>query len=246
MLNTKRQAVHKGHLGLRRQTGATLMEIMIGLGLSVIVTTSMVALMGNSLRTTTRIVEMSQLTDELRNTMSMLTRDVRRANYNPYNIYCYANADCGVGADTSVTATPDLDVVQFGGNDCLRYFLERAEPTGTPGAASGGGFRHVVAGGVGRIEMWTGNGAPGTDCSGNDWVAVTDPGFVNITAFDVDDDTGSVVGTLEAEGATLTQRTRQVIIQIEGELIRTQNETQPITRRIEDTIKVRNDFISTT
>ena len=245
MLNTNRQVRQRGRMGLRRQAGATLMEILIGLGLSLVVTTSMIALMGNSLRTTTRIVEMSQLTDELRNTMSMLTRDVRRANYNPYNIYCYANADCGVGADTSVTRTADLDVVAFGGNNCIRYFLERATPTGTPGAAGGGGFRHVVTGGVGRIEMWTGDGAPGTDCSGSDWVEVTDPGFVNITAFDLDDDTGSITSTLVAEGTTLTQRTRQVIIAIEGVLIRTQGETQPITRRIEDTIKVRNDFITT-
>ena len=99
----------------------------------------------------------------------------------------------------------------------------------------------MIAGGVGRIEMWTGEGAPGADCSGDDWVAVTDPGFVNVTAFDVDDDTGSITGTLEAEGATLTQTTRQVIIAIEGELIR----DNTITRRIEDIIKVRNDYIST-
>jgi hypothetical protein len=65
---------------LRRQAGFTLMEAMISLALSLVVTSAMVALMANSLGTTSRIIQMSQLTDELRNTMSMLTRDIRRAN----------------------------------------------------------------------------------------------------------------------------------------------------------------------
>ncbi len=68
---------------------------MIALALSLIVTSSMVVLMGNSMGSATRIIEMSQLTDELRNSMSMMSRDVRRANYNVNAIYCFANSECG-------------------------------------------------------------------------------------------------------------------------------------------------------
>ncbi|MDT8319694.1 MAG: prepilin-type N-terminal cleavage/methylation domain-containing protein [Xanthomonadales bacterium] len=229
-----------------RQRGVTLMEAMISLALSVVVTAAMVALMANSLGTASRIIQMSQLSDELRNTMSMLTRDVRRANYNPYAMYCYANPDCGLGADSSVTYSPDLNVVSYQSNDCLIYFLERNPPNGTPGTLSGGGFRLAAnADNVGFIEMWAGDAAPGGNCAGDDdqWIAVTDPGFVDITTFAVDDDTESFTNTLPIEGgtSTLEQRARQVQIQIEGRLIR----DGAITRRIEDTIKVRNDFIST-
>lgn len=240
------------------QAGITLMEALISLALSVVVTMSMVALMSNSMGSATRIIQMTQLTDELRNTMSMMSRDVRRANYNPYSLYCYANADCGVTDDTlKINFIDDLDVVAFQGNNCLRYFLERTAPTGDPGTVGGGGFRLTdAANGAGQIEMWTGAGAPPDDCSGNNWVAVTDPGFVNITEFTIEEDDGDFivdedVGNLpggsytttimRADGITpmLTLRTRQVRMQMEGELL-----IDPtITRRIEDTIRVRNDFI---
>ena len=83
--------------GPRRQAGVSLMEALIGLALSLIVTIAMVGLMSSSLGTAKQIILMSQLTDEMRSTMSMLTRDVRRANYNPYAWRCSANSDCGQG-----------------------------------------------------------------------------------------------------------------------------------------------------
>ena len=68
---------------------------MISLALSLIVTSAMVVLMANSMGTSTRIIQMSQLTDELRNAMSMMTRDVRRANYSANSIFCYGHSQCG-------------------------------------------------------------------------------------------------------------------------------------------------------
>ena len=120
----------------RRQAGATLIEAMIGLALSLVVTTSMVTLMGNSMGSATRIIQMSQLTDELRNAMSMMSRDVRRANYNPFSLACYDNSDCGVGSDTSATRSDDLAIVDYSGGtaNCLLYWLERATPSTGPGA----------------------------------------------------------------------------------------------------------------
>jgi len=208
----------------------------------------MVVLMSNSLGSATRIIQMSQLTDELRNTMSMLTRDVRRANYNPYALYCYSNSDCGVDDTTfKVNFIDDLDNVAWQGNNCLRYFLEReVNADGTPGDVGGGGFRRRITDGVGSIEMWTGTAAPPEDCTGDDWIPVTDPGLVDITAFEVhedndDPDVNSFSEKLYRSDGTemLTLRVRQVRIEIQGELILDNS----ITRRIEDVVKVRNDFI---
>lgn len=240
----------RGFKSVRLQAGVTLMEALISLALSVVVTTAMITLMGNSMGSATRIIQMTQLTDELRNAMSMMSRDVRRANYNPYSLYCYANADCGVTDTTArVNFIDDLDVVSYQGNNCLRYFLEREAPDGAPGTIGGGGFRLATPNGVGQIEMWTGAGRPPDDCSGDNWIAVTDPGFVNVTDFDIledDDDpeTGSFTASItRKDGSTLlTMRTRQVIMRMEGQLL-----VDPtITRRIEDSIRVRNDFIQST
>ena len=82
-------------VSISKQTGVTLIETMISLALSLVVTSAMVVLMANSLGTATRIIQMSQMTDELRNAMSMMTRDVRRANYSSNSAYCYANSECG-------------------------------------------------------------------------------------------------------------------------------------------------------
>lgn len=237
-----------GFRSVHRQSGLTLMEMMISLALSLVVTTAMITLMGNSMGSATRIIQMTQLSDELRNAMSMLSRDVRRANYNPYSLHCYANADCGIDDDDpmKVNFIDDLDVVAYQGNACLLYFLERAAPTGEPGAIGGGGFRLAATDGVGRIEMWTGAAAPPDDCSGNNWIAVTDPSFVNITDLTIEEDEG-LTGTfsdtvLRKDGSVLLDmRTRQVRMQMEGQLL-----IEPtIVRRIEDTIRVRNDFIQT-
>jgi type II secretory pathway pseudopilin PulG len=249
-LKHKRPVRPTGPSAAHRQSGVTLMEMMISLALSLVVTTAMITLMGNSMGSATRIIQMTQLSDELRNAMSMLSRDVRRANYNPYSLHCYANADCGINDDAplKVNFINDLDVVFYDGDDkrCLRYFLERAAPTGEPGAVGGGGFRLARNDSVGHIEMWTGAAAPPADCSGDDWIAVTDPGFVNITDLTIEEDEG-LTGTfsdtvLRKDGSVLLDiRARQVRIEMEGQL-----RIEPtITRRIEDTIRVRNDFIET-
>jgi Tfp pilus assembly protein PilW len=217
--------------GMRRQAGFTLMEAMIALGLSMIVTSAMVVLMANSLGTATKVIQMTQLTDELRNAMSMMSRDVRRANYSASAVYCYANSDCGI--DGSATQAPDITI----GGDCFTFNLDRNQD-GDASTDDAGAFRRVTAGGVGLIEMWVGDSAPNCGAASTDWVAVTDPGFIDVTTFAIDD-SASFTGTLVEEGGTiLTQRTRQVQIALEGRLIRDNR----ITRRIEDVIKVRNDI----
>ena len=91
--------------------------------------------------------------------------------------------------------------------------------------------------------MWVDNESI-PDCSSTDpleWVAITDPGFVNITLFDVDnEDTAGTYTTDfgEAGGATLRQHVRFVQMQIDGELLI----DDTISRRIVDTVNVRNDF----
>jgi prepilin-type N-terminal cleavage/methylation domain-containing protein len=218
----------------RRQSGFTLMETMISLALSLVVTSAMVVLMGNSLGTTTRIIQMTQLTDELRNTMSMLTRDIRRANYSAKAAYCYANSDCGL--DGSANQFADIDVSD---GSCVLFGLDR-DWDGDAAADNAGGFRRVAAGGVGWIEMWVGDNAPNCAAINDpDWVAITDPDFVDITGFVITNN-GSFDGCVEGEGgSSVTQFTRQVQVSLGGSLIR----DDTITRQIDDDIKLRNDMI---
>ena len=231
------------------QTGASLIEILVGLALSLVVTTAMVVLMGNSVGTATRIVEMSQLTDELRNSMSMITRDVRRANYNANALYCFSNSDCGDVGDASALQSGNIAISTDGNGDtCLEFGLDR-DWDGDSTNDGGGAFRRVTKDGVGRIEIWV---SPDTapNCGLNEsvldgkvvWVPITDPDLVNVTQFDVENSaaTGSYFEELsEEDGSILRQQIRFVQISIGGELVLDSD----INRAVVDTVKVRNDLL---
>lgn len=243
-LNKIKFTVLNRSTGVHRQAGASLIEMLIALALSLIVTSSMVVLVGNSMGTATRIIQMSQLTDELRNSMSMMSRDVRRANYNANAIYCFANSECGTDANGSAVQAADIAITgDVSVNRCMRYGLDR-NWDGNADNDGGGAFRLVTESGVGRIEMWIDNGVNPV-CGSNDpdqWVSITDPGFVNITLFDVDN-SAAKAGTYsqdlgEANGGTLRQHVRFVQMQIGGELLI----DSTISRSLVDTVNVRNDF----
>ncbi len=241
-----------------RQTGATLIETMIALALSLVVTTSMVVLMGNSMGTSNRITQMSQLTDELRNVMSMMTRDVRRANYSSTAVFCYGNSSCATHDWTRQEGSASAigDIVVDG--ECLLFQLDRLENLdGDATNDSKGGFRRRTnAAGVGVIQMWVNTTGTAPSCGdafdANGWMVVTDPNIVHITALTVDDSL-SADSTILQEGGTTsyTQRQRQLRLAVGGELILEQDmgwnrADNPIMvwREVEDVINVRNDYLS--
>jgi type II secretory pathway component PulJ len=229
MLNLKRTS--------RREAGATLIELMIGLSLSLVVVTAMVGLMSNSLGSATRIIQMSQLSDELRNTMSMATRDLRRANYNANAFSCYSNSDCGTDAFADVK----MGAVIIEDNNCMIFDIDR-DQNGDAESYRAGGFRLSQDGGVGFVEMWVGDADATPACDdavGGNWLAMTDSDFVDITLFNIDDSASITADVTEEGGSTLNQTTRQILLQIAGTLILDNG----ITRSMEDTIKVRNDHL---
>lgn len=243
-----------GATGLR-QTGVTLMETLISLALSTIVIVGMVVLMGNSMGTTNRITQMAQLNDELRNVMSLMTRDVRRANYSAASVLCYGNAGCGehdrTRQDGSATAVGDM-VVEAG---CLIFQLDRAG-TGDATDDSKGGFRLIDDGGIGVIQMWVNAAAAVPGCDDADdaagWLPVTDPNIVDIVAFTIDDSNSLPKEIFQEGGASsYTQRQRELNLLIEGELILEQRmgwaagtDDQMVRRQVRDIIKVRNDYLT--
>ena len=55
----------------RRQTGMTLIELMISIVISLIASLAMIVLMANTLGTGTRTIQMTRLTQEMRTAMQM-------------------------------------------------------------------------------------------------------------------------------------------------------------------------------
>ena len=218
-----------------RQAGFSLLEVMISMGLSLFVTAAMVALMSNSMGNTTRLIHMTKLSDDLRMTMQMMTRDVRRTSYNADAILCYGNDDCA--ADGSLTQPADIFISDAG--DCFTFLLDR-DHNGNGIDNAPGGFRRRVDDNIGVIEMWTGNGAP--DCAAednNEWVRLTDTSSMNITAFSVDDDLSYTQVIFDDGVRQVSQKVRKLRLAIGGEL----RDSNGVNRRIEDIISVRNDLL---
>jgi len=226
------------------------MEAMISLALSLVVTMGMVMLMANSLGTATRIIHASQLTDELRNAMSMMTRDVRRANYTANAIFCYGNSDCG---ESGGIAEQTGDIVIANAGTCFTFTLDRGF-NGNAADDAVGGFRRVVTNGVGIIEMWTGAGGTAPNCmsaaGAAGWLPLTDANVVNITGFAVNNNGSFASEVAEATG-TFENRQRQIKISLQGQLVLEEKLVTSgaladtvVERRLEDTIYVRNDYIA--
>lgn len=216
-----------------RSRGFSLMEVLIASSLSLVVTASMIALMSSSLGSTARIIKMTRLTDDLRSAMLLMSRDVRRSNYTADAINCFANPDCLT--DGSISSPGD--VVISDNNECFVFSMDRDQDG--EGTENAGGFRRVIAGGIGVIQMWVGESVP--DCASPDasWAAVTDANDIEITGFSVDDDLSYTEVVLEdAEGIQYFQKVRKVRMNISGRLI----SDLSIQRTVGDIINLRNNL----
>jgi prepilin peptidase dependent protein B len=228
-----------------RQAGASLMEVLVAMSISLVVTASMIALMANSLSTTARVVKMTKLSDDLRVAMQMMTRDVRRSSYNANSMFCYANEDCAT--DGAIVAAGDITLADIDGdtvNDCFTFLMDR-DHDGDSTEDDAGGFRRVTAAGVGVIEMWTGGADPDCDSAAGaaGWVRITDPDETDVFGFSIDDDDEDLSYTVviqdDGAGNTLSQRVRKIRMNLQGRLVA----DETIVRRVEDVISVRNDLL---
>lgn len=222
---------------MKNQSGLSLMEVLVSMSISLVVTASMVALMANSLGNTARIIKMTKLSDDMRIALQMMSRDVRRSSYSANSMYCYANEDCAT--DGAVTLPGDITI--NADNSCFTFLMDR-DHDGDATENDAGGFRRVVVNSVGIMEMWTGDETP--DCTvaagAGDWVQITNPESMDIFAFAVDEDLSYSVQILDdGFGNTLSQKVRKIRMDMRGRLV----VDNDIERHIEDIISVRNDLL---
>ncbi len=222
---------------MHRQSGATLMEVLIAMSISLVVTAAMIAMMSNTLGTTARIIHMTKLTDDMRVAMQMMTRDVRRSSYNANSMFCYANDNCATDG-SGLTMAGDVVINEAG--TCFTFLTDR-DHDGDSTENAAGGFRRVTDGDVGVIEMWTGDNAP--DCTDDagaaGWVEITNPDNMDIFAFNVDDNLSYNQVILDNGTDTVSQRIRKIRMNIRGRLVM----DNTIEREVEDVINVRNDLL---
>ena len=167
------------HLGRRRRAamrGLSLVELMVGVAVSLFVVAAAALLVSSQLTDNRRLLLETQLQQDLRATADIITRELRRSSY-------WADARSGVPAPLfgQVTSNPMVALaVSTPASSTVHYKYQRASGT------HAFGFR-LNDNGVITACQSDGSGAGGL-CgeSANPWQELTDRNTVRITEFRID------------------------------------------------------------
>lgn len=180
---------------MRRATaGFTLVELLIALAISLVITGAAVTLAVNISRSATETTVYTRTTQDLRTVMNVMTREIRRAGFNmaaldrigtgtsaPFYGRLLSNAVAGIGS--CVMFGYDTLDVGNGTSDSTPGVISDAEPT------EWRGFRRFVNGnGVGVLQIRAGGTGAGEGCDngGHNWVNLTDPATLDVTMLQLD------------------------------------------------------------
>jgi type II secretory pathway component PulJ len=176
----------------RKQRGLSVIEIMVALAASLIVIGSVLAFTVAMARASAESVRYTRLTQDLRASMALMSREIRRAGHN-----AAALAQIGTGATVPIYSL--LLVGEDGedvAGDCIVFGYDRVvggvpQTPGVIETEEWKGFRRIeTEDGVGVLQMRRGGAddSVGEPCSddGHAWIDVTDPRVMNVTFLEFD------------------------------------------------------------
>lgn len=244
--------------------GFSLIELMVALVAGLIVVGAVLAFTLASLRSNTELIQATRLTQELRNSIDYVSRELRRAGYDEDSMRYYSQASVGAALVSPFsalriengTATPTTPV----NNACLIYSYDRQPGTsGILELANGEirAIRRVVRSvndrDVGVVESAESSAAVTPDCNGaspvyttypatcntsSGWCPLSDSRAVDITAFVV---TTNRNASLDATPTTSALQLRSLGVTLTGNLI-----GQPdVVRSVSTRVRVRADCLQT-
>lgn len=205
----------------KRQTGLTLIELMIAMVIGLIIVASVIGLFISMMSSNTTNLNEIRLNQELRAAMSLMTRDLRRAGYNggsasvagvsnPFS----TDASSAGAASTALNIGAGDDDVIFAYDVDADGVLDSGEVLGYQ--VSSNTLQLCLADSVANCTTWQ---------------SLTDPDVVNITDLTF----------IETNASSATAQFKQITIELTGEWVRDSD----FTRTITETIKRRNDHFDT-
>lgn len=251
-----------------RNSGFTLVELMVAMVAGLIVSAAALAFFFASMKSNGEYVQSTRLTQELRNTLDLMSRDLRRAGYDDDGLKYVGNVNVSPFTPMCITAsgaaTTCLAAASSG--DCVVYAYDRTHPNGNSSASGTAGALDLSngevralrlrtrtvgsQGAVGVIEYAQSFGTTRPTCAGAGpaySTTVSYPGCNNATGWCPLSDptridvTGlTITNNSQTLGADPTaQVVRQLGITIVGRLTGTTN----FTRSEQTTVKVRSDCL---
>lgn len=218
---------------LKSQRGFGLIEMLISTALSLLAVTIMVVLMASTLGSGAATIQMSHLSHELRSSIQLMSRDLRRANYHSGFLDCFANVNCRV--DLDIADYVNTIHINDAGN-CFWYWLDRDSDANLTNDAVGA-FRFSTINSVGVLQMRVGGNSAANCDNADGWELITDPDIVDIVSFSVSS-TESYTETLSVAGDV--QVVEKIRLTINGQMA----SNSGVNREIQDLILIRNDIQS--
>jgi type IV pilus assembly protein PilW len=239
----------------RKSRGFSLVELMVSLVVGLIVSGSILAFTMSSFKSNSDYVRSTRLTQELRNTMDLVTRELRRAGYDE-NALAYLAKGTGSPFGHMALQTAGATSGTF---TCVIYAYDRTG--GTAGTIDLDnrevrGIRYASrtvngVANIGVIEYAESANALQPACNGNSpdytvypaacnaasgWCPLTDGRVIDITRFEMTD-SRSLVGT-----APTQVQLRDIGISLVGRL----SGSTDYTRGMQSSVRVRSECFDTT
>jgi type II secretory pathway pseudopilin PulG len=247
-------------LHVARQTGFSLVELMVSLVAGLIVVGSVLAFTVSSVRANSEFTKSTKLTQELRNVNDHLVDELRRAGYDEGAMdYVASNSSTVVSPFAPIYLDETVDA------NCVKYAYDR-EP-GNPGIIDLGSgeiraMRRAIAtiGGrnIGVIEVAESSATVNPSCDGaqpdysayppacntsSGWCPLSDPRVLDVQTFTVDDTAVAGVshGIQEIPASTgfMPLRIREYRLNLTGTLV----SDGTISRSVQSNVKVRSDCL---
>jgi prepilin-type N-terminal cleavage/methylation domain-containing protein len=238
-----------------RQSGFSLVELMVALVAGLIVSGAVIAFTMSSMKSNGEYVQSTRLTQELRNTLDLVSRDLRRAGYDE-GALGYMSTNTGSAFAPILLGTAISPATTPASYQCVIYSYDRGSNVGgSPEVANCEvrGIRRVTATVKGRtvgiVEYGVSTGSTKPACGdatadyttyppscNGAWCPLSDPVTLNITRLAFVDNR-ALVGT-----APNQVWLRNIGINLQGQLAR----TTEFTRGVKTTVRVRSDCFNPT
>lgn len=148
----------------RRQAGFSLIEMMVALVAGMIVLAAVIAFMMSSFSSNAEYVRSTRLTQELRNTLDLVARDLQRAGYDDNALLYLGNPNVSPFSPMAMatSAAPTVWITNSTPGNCVIYAYDRTYPNGQEAAAGTPGVLDVDNGEVRGLRLSTVTNVNGT------------------------------------------------------------------------------------
>ncbi|RDV29320.1 prepilin cleavage protein [Alteromonas aestuariivivens] len=186
---------------MAKQTGVTLMELLISLALGASALVAVASLIGYGIGTNANLIASARLNEEVSSVLSLMQRDIRRAGYSGATVATVADP-----AGSPSAFSDSLQVSEFTGeaaDSCVLFSYDADGDGVLDGGVNGDSFGYRLNNQ--QIEMRQN----GSDCEATDWLDLTDSGVINVTGLNF-----ALTETVESNVTTTT-----MTITLQAELV---------------------------